>query len=83
VSGPWRRPGAWPGGAFWLNVCAVPARPDRSDRLTRLRPFAHKPSRLPLTAADRNVTLDLHHRDVERMMRLSGARACLDRSGRG
>jgi len=82
VSGPWRRPLAWPGGAFWLNVRASPSRPDRSDRLTQRRPLAHKPSRLPLTAADRNVILDLHHWDVESMMRLSGARALLDDSAR-
>jgi len=80
VSGPWRRPITWPGGAFWLNVCAAPSRPDRSDRLTRRRPFARKPSRLPLATADLNVTLDLHHWDVENMMRLSGARERLDRS---
>jgi pimeloyl-ACP methyl ester carboxylesterase len=80
VSGPWRRPPAWPGGAYWLNVCAASSRPDGSDRLTQRRPFAHKPSRLPLGAADRTVTLDLHHWDVEGMMRLSGARALLDRS---
>jgi pimeloyl-ACP methyl ester carboxylesterase len=77
VSGPWRRPAAWPGGAFWLNVDAQPSRPDRSDRLTQRRPLAHKPSRLPLGAADSTVTLDLNHWDVEGMMRLSGAAARL------
>jgi thioesterase domain-containing protein len=78
VSGPWRRPSPWPGGAFWLNVCADSSQPDASDRVTQRRPFAHKPSRLPLGAAHRNVTLDVHHWDVEAMMRLSGARARLD-----
>jgi pimeloyl-ACP methyl ester carboxylesterase len=78
VSGPWRRTEAWPGGAYWLNVRADSSRPDGSDRLTQRRPFAHKPSRLPLSAADRTVTLDLHHWDVESMMRLSGARDRLD-----
>ncbi len=77
VSGPWRHPAPWPGGAFWLNVTAQSSRSDASDRLTQRRPFAYKPSRLPLIAADRNVTLDLHHWDVEGMMRLSGARALL------
>ena len=80
VSGPWRRPPAWPGGPYWLNVCAQSSRPDQSDRLTQRRPFAHKPSRLPLGAADRTVTLDLHHWDVEGMMRLSGAQGLLERS---
>ncbi len=79
VSGPWRRPPRWPGGAYWLNVCARSSRPDKSDRLTQWRPFAHKPSRLPLRDADRTVTLDLHHWDVERMMRLSGAHDLLNR----
>jgi pimeloyl-ACP methyl ester carboxylesterase len=78
VSGPLHRPMGWPGGAFWLNVTAESSRPDASDRLTQRRPFAHKPSRLPLGAADLAVTLDLHHWDVEGMMRLSGARARLD-----
>ena len=80
VSGPWRRPPVWPGGAYWLNVCAQSSQPDKSDRLTQRRPFAHKPSRLPLRAADRTATLDLHHWDVEGMMRLSGAQGLLDRS---
>ena len=83
VSGPWRRPPAWPGGAYWLNVCAEPSRPDRSDRLTQRRPFAHKPSRLPLRYADVTVTLDLHHWDVAGMMRLSGARSLLDQAAPG
>ena len=80
VSGPWRRPAPWPGGGFWLNVQAEPLRPDRSDRLTRTRPFARKPPRLPLTVAQESVTLDLNHWDVEGMMRLSGARDRLERS---
>jgi pimeloyl-ACP methyl ester carboxylesterase len=83
VSGPLRRPGTWPGGAFWLNVSADSSRPDHSDRLTRRQPFAHKPSRLPLAAADENVTLDLHHWDIDGMMQLSGARARLVHSERG
>ena len=78
VSGPLRRPGAWPAGAYWLNISLAPAAPDRSDSLTLRRPFAHKPSRLPLADADRDVVLDLNHWDVGRMMRLSGARARLD-----
>ncbi len=80
VSGPWRRPPIWPGGAYWLNVTARSSRPDQSDRLTLRKPFARKPSRLPLSAAAKNVTLDLHHWDVEGMMRLSGARALIDLS---
>ena len=80
VSGPWRRPARWPGGAFWLNVCAQPSQPDGSDRLTQKRPFARKPSRLPLTAADETVFLDLNHWDVDGMMRLSGARNRLEQS---
>ncbi|MBS0411602.1 MAG: hypothetical protein JSR86_16920 [Proteobacteria bacterium] len=78
VSGPLRRPSAWRGGAFWLNVTLDPEAPDPSDRLTRRRPFAHKPSRLPLADADLAVTLDANHWDVETMMRLSGARARIE-----
>jgi pimeloyl-ACP methyl ester carboxylesterase len=82
VSGPWRRPVSWPGGAYWLNVCANPSTPDGSDRLTGRRPFAHKPSRLPLSSANSNLTLDLHHWDVAGMMRLSDAGALLSNAGR-
>jgi pimeloyl-ACP methyl ester carboxylesterase len=78
VSGPLRRPPAWPGGPYWLNVTLAPTEPDRSDRLTARRPWARKPSRLPLEAADASVVLDLNHWDVGRMMRLSGARELLD-----
>jgi len=77
VSGPLRRPPEWPGGAFWLNVDLAPSRPDASDRLTQRRPFAVKPSRLPTHLADAQVVLDLNHRDVEPMMRMSGAQARL------
>jgi pimeloyl-ACP methyl ester carboxylesterase len=73
VSGPFHRPERWPGGAYWLNVTLRPLEPDPSDRLTRLRPLAYKPSRLPLNHADREVILSLHHWDVEGMMRQSGA----------
>ena len=78
VSGPLRRPAAGRPGAFWLDVTLAPSSPDRSDRLTNRRPWARKPSRLPLEAADERVVLDLNHWDVGRMMRLSGARARLD-----
>jgi pimeloyl-ACP methyl ester carboxylesterase len=78
VSGPLRRPPARPSGLHWLNVTLEPCRPDESDRLTNRRPWAAKPSRLPLEAADRHVVLDLNHWDVAGMMRLSGARARLD-----
>jgi pimeloyl-ACP methyl ester carboxylesterase len=77
VSGPWRRPPEWPGGVFWLNVDLAPSMPDASDRLTKRRPFAVKPSRLPTDLADARVVLDLNHRDVEPMMRLSGAQTRL------
>ncbi|MGA0601901.1 hypothetical protein ACO2Q3_14440 [Caulobacter sp. KR2-114] len=77
VSGPFRRPSPWPGEAAWLNVTLQPSAPDASDRLTRRRPLAHKPSRLPLHAADAHLVLDLHHWDVEAMMRRSGAEARL------
>ena len=77
VSGPWRRPPEWPGGVFWLNVDLAPSVPDASDRLTRRRPFAVKPSRLPTHLADAHVVLDLNHRDVEPMMRISGAQTRL------
>ena len=82
VSGPLRRPPPWPGGPFWLNVTLAPTAPDRSDRLTNRPPWARKPSRLPLHAADAHVVLDLNHWDVGRMMRLSGARARLDAAWR-
>jgi pimeloyl-ACP methyl ester carboxylesterase len=78
VSGPWRRSPAWSGGAFWLNVTLASASPDRSDRLTELSPFARKPSRLPISAANQIATLDLNHWDVGGMMTMSGARARLD-----
>ena len=78
VSGPLRRPPAWQAGPHWLNVALDPASPDRSDRLTTRRPWAHKPPRLALNAADAHVVLDLNHWDVGRMMRLSGARERLD-----
>jgi pimeloyl-ACP methyl ester carboxylesterase len=78
VSGPLRRPVAWRPGVFWLDVALAPSSPDRSDRLTNRHPWARKPSRLPLEAADQRVVLDLNHWDVGRMMRLSGARARLD-----
>ena len=78
VSGPLRRPPPWPGGAYWLNVALEPRTPDHSDRLTDRRPWARKPSRLPLAAADEQLVLDLNHWDVAGMLRLSGARARLD-----
>jgi hypothetical protein len=52
--------------------------PDRSDWLTSLRPYARKPSGLPVTFATRHVVLDLNHRDVAGMMDLSGAREWLE-----
>jgi hypothetical protein len=78
VSGPFRGAPAWPGGPYWLNVTLAPSSPDRSDRLTRRRPWARKPSRLPLALADSHLVLDLNHWDVGRMMRQSGAQARLD-----
>jgi pimeloyl-ACP methyl ester carboxylesterase len=78
VSGPLRRPPGRPSGLHWLNVTLEPTRPDESDRLTDRRPWAAKPPRLPLAAADQQVILDLNHWDVAGMMRLSGARARLD-----
>lgn len=83
VSGPWRRPLEWPGGVYWLNVELAPSAPDASDRLTQRRPFAVKPSRLPIHLADAQLVLDLNHRDVEPMMRLSGAQTRLVRLGAG
>jgi pimeloyl-ACP methyl ester carboxylesterase len=80
VSGPWRRLPSWPGGVFWLNVSLVPSAPDASDRLTGRRPFAVKPSRVPIHLADEQVVLDLNHRDVELMMRMSGAQTRLEQS---
>jgi pimeloyl-ACP methyl ester carboxylesterase len=78
VSGPLRRPAAWRPGPYWLDITLAPTSPDRSDRLTNRRPWARKPSRLPLEAADERIVLDMNHWDVGRMMRLSGARARLD-----
>jgi pimeloyl-ACP methyl ester carboxylesterase len=78
VSGPLRGPADWRPGPYWLDVTLAPSSPDRSDRLTNRRPWARKPSRLPLEAADERVVLDLNHWDVARMMRRSGARARLD-----
>jgi len=78
VSGPFRRLQPWRVNAFWLNVTLDPAKPDRSDQLTTRRPWAYKPSRLGLDAADEVVVLDLSHWNVGGMMRLSGARARLD-----
>jgi pimeloyl-ACP methyl ester carboxylesterase len=78
ISGPLRRPPAPPAGVHWLNVDLDPAAPDPSDRLTTRRPWARKPSRLPLAAADEHVVLDLNHWNVRGMMQLSGARARLD-----
>jgi len=87
VSGPLRRPSDWPGGAFWLNVTLAPPSPDYTDVLVHWRPFASKPSRLPIAAADKHVVLKRRHWDVEGMMRLSGARERLERAvakpGRG
>jgi hypothetical protein len=78
VSGPLRRPAGWRPGPYWLDVNLAPSSPDHTDQLTNRRPWARKPSRLPLGAADRRVVLDLNHWDVGRMMRLSGARDRLD-----
>ncbi len=83
VSGPWRRPSPRPGARFWLNVALDPSRPDSSDRLAHRTPFAHTPSRLPVDTAHRTLVLDLNHRDVASMMRLSGARERLERSWAG
>lgn len=80
VSGPLRRPSAWPGGAAWLNVALEPSSLDPSDRLTLRRPLANKPSRLPLSDAAPSLVLDLHHWDVGGMMRLSGAQDRLEGS---
>lgn len=77
VSGPLRRPPAWRGGAFWLNIELQPTAPDASDRLTSRRPFAVKPSRLPIRDADEHFVVDLNHWDVARMMRVSGAESRL------
>jgi len=74
VAGPLRRPRGGIGAAAWLDVCAAPRRPDRSDRLATLRPWSRKPSQLPTHAADRRVVLDLHHWDVAGMMALAGGR---------
>ena len=78
VSGPFRRPAGSVEPAFWMNVLAIPDRLDRSDRLAVLPPFSRKPSSLPTSAADRSVTVALHHWDVDGMMALGGARAHLD-----
>lgn len=80
VSGPFRRPSAWPGAAAWLDVALAPSSLDDSDRIALRRPLAHKPSRLPLGAATTRLVLDLHHWDVAGMMRLSGAEDRLERS---
>lgn len=64
--------------APWLDVAARPAEPDRSDRLTTLRPWARKPSGLPVSRALRHVTVEANHWNVDAMMRLSGARTWLD-----
>ena len=64
----------------WMNVAAQPDQPDQSDRITGVRPFAHKPSALPTEQADNPVNVRLNHRDVEGMMQQSGARGLLDRS---
>ena len=82
VSGLWRRPPKWSGGVFWLNVGIAPSVPDASDRLSKRRPFAVKPSRLPTHLADGRVVLDLNHRDVEPMMRISGAQTRLLQAAR-
>jgi pimeloyl-ACP methyl ester carboxylesterase len=78
VGGPLPRRFEAPLPAPWLNVEAQPSTPDRSDWLTSLRPYARKPSPLPVALATRHVALDLNHRDVAGMMRLSGARRWLD-----
>jgi pimeloyl-ACP methyl ester carboxylesterase len=80
VSGLYRRPAPWPGGAFWLNITLKPSRLDQSDRMTRLWPLACKPSRLPVSAADEAVILDLHHWDVGAMLHLSGGLGRLQQS---
>jgi thioesterase domain-containing protein len=80
VGGPIHRIAREVPDVFWLNVEARPSQPDDSDRLTLRRPFARKPSRLPVEAAHRHVVLDLNHWNVAAMMTLSGARARLDAS---
>jgi pimeloyl-ACP methyl ester carboxylesterase len=78
VGGPWPRRFAGSLATPWLNVDAQPSAPDRSDWLTSLRPYARKPSGLPVSLATRHVTLDLNHWDVAGMMDLSGARQWLE-----
>jgi pimeloyl-ACP methyl ester carboxylesterase len=77
VGGPLPRRFEGPLAVPWLNVQAQPSSPDRSDWLTSLRPYARKPSGLPVALATRHVVLDLNHRDVAGMMDLSGARRWL------
>lgn len=83
VAGPIRPAPQGELAAPWLNVVAAPSAPDASDRLTRRPPWSRKPSGLPVTRAAACVELDLNHWNVEAMMRLSGARAWLDRKGPG
>ncbi|MEP6967501.1 MAG: hypothetical protein ABI906_05430, partial [Pseudomonadota bacterium] len=78
VGGPLRRRFGGPAPAFWLNVEARPSSPDRSDRVASLRPWARKPSGLPVALATRHVALDLNHWNVAAMMELSGARHWLE-----
>lgn len=66
----------------WMNVRAEADRPDQSDWIADRRPFSYKPSALPVEQADRAVSVRLNHRDVDEMMRQSGARALLDASRR-
>lgn len=68
------------GAGRWLNVQVAPSKPDYTDAITSIPPFSAKPSNLPTANADQDVQLDLNHRDVDAMMRLSGARDLLDQS---
>lgn len=82
VGGPLPRRFERPSPVPWLNVHAQPSTPDRSDRLTSLRPWARKPSGLPVALATRHVTLDVNHWDVAGMMQLTGARRWLEEDDR-
>lgn len=64
----------------WMNVNAAPIHPDYTDWIASFPLLAHKPSDLPVQQADEPVDLQLNHRDVDDMMRRSGARALLDGS---
>jgi pimeloyl-ACP methyl ester carboxylesterase len=64
----------------WVNVHATASQPDRSDWVASMPFVAHKPSALPVAQATHRSELTLNHRDVEGMMRQSGARSVLDRS---